>query len=148
MMWKPARMITRNSRILLTAVVVLAMSSCMQTPEEKLLGRWYNDSLSIRFRKDGSVLYNSPSGRAIGRYYFDPRAKNPAKTDPVPNLVLDVVRKERHLRLSFEVEQISEDRVRLTYFPSLEEARSGTRLPSSILLRADESKTTVAATTP
>jgi hypothetical protein len=94
------------------AVLCAALSSCSLTPQERLHGRWYNADMSVRFRPDGGVLFNSRAGRAVGRYVYETSA--PAAADQrTTNLVLDVVRNGEPLRLEFDARLLSRDRLRL-----------------------------------
>lgn len=138
-----------NSRFLiigagmLLVLMSVASPGCMQSPGQKLIGRWYNSGMSVRFRENGTVLYNSPSGRAEGVYYFNERGRNLSSNQPSPNLTLDVVRNGERIRMDFELEIISRDRVRLTEVNP--NRRQTTRRPENapppftILKRADES---------
>ncbi|HWL08787.1 MAG TPA: hypothetical protein VNQ76_10295 [Planctomicrobium sp.] len=124
------------------ALLLFVSSSCMMTPEEKIIGRWYSGGMSIRFRKDKSVLYNTAAGRAVGYYYFDPVVKNLAREQTVPNLVLDVVRNNQRVRVNFELEIMANDRIRLTYLPGPDAPPSNRSPRASILKRADDAPVT------
>lgn len=101
-------------RCLLMLAVLISFSSCMQGPREKLMGRWYTSDTSIRFRPDGTVVYSTPRGLARGRYFFDETPKDLTSTSPHPNLILELVRGNQQFRLDFEVELLSQDRIRLS----------------------------------
>lgn len=125
---------------LLMLVLLVSSSSCMQGPREKLVGRWYTSDTSIRFRSDGTVVYNSPRGLAVGRYFFDETPRDITSTAPHPNLILELVRKDQQLRLDFEVEILSQDRIRLTEIRPAT-ARQGSLVASfKVLKRATEAE--------
>lgn len=115
---------------LLSLLLLVVSSSCMQTEHEKLQGRWYNASMSIRFRKDGSVFLNSPSGPAFGRYSYRPKSASSYQNQQEPNLTLEVVRNNVVQRLEYEVVMLSSNRIRLTYLGSPESStRPGRPFP-------------------
>ena len=67
----PSLRIEAMSKQLLAVLVCGLMWSatgCSTTPQDKLHGRWYNSKMSIRFRTDGTVIFNSMDGLATGRY--------------------------------------------------------------------------------
>jgi len=125
----------------LTLLMLLPASSCTQSPQEKLLGRWYASNMSLRFREDGSVVYNSPVGLAMGRYFFDPTPKPISSRGQYQNLLLDVVRHNEHVQIPFELEMLSQSRIRLVEIQPVAENREGTlgrNRKFVILVRADE----------
>lgn len=95
------------------ALLMMSLSGCQQTPQQKLIGRWYNDEMSIRFRPDGRVLLFSRSGRAEGRYVFAETQSNNALTK-AENLVLDVIRDGKPRRMIFDADFLGVDRLRLS----------------------------------
>lgn len=104
---------TAGMKFLLLFLVCGTLAGCELDPEKKLLGRWYNSDMSIRFRPDGGVILNTRAGRAVGRYYYDGTSRPASSGKLHENLVLDVVRNGQRLRLSFEVEVISANRLRI-----------------------------------
>jgi hypothetical protein len=119
-------------------------SGCELDPEQKLIGRWYNSDMSIRFRPDGGVIFNTPAGRAVGRYYYDGSFRPVSSGHVRENLVLDVVRNGERLRLGFEVEVIAANRLRI--YDLNNRVRPGERpdrVSSMVLKRAtdDDKKT-------
>lgn len=133
---------------MLSLLLLLISSSCMQSDYEKLQGRWYNSSMSVRFRKDGSVFLNTSTGPAFGRYAYQPTSFNSSTPDrKVPNLTLDVVRNDVLQRMEFEVVMMSRNRIRMTYLGS---PTSGDRPRSAapqILRREDPSNPPANSTT-
>jgi len=137
------RTVVRPSWLLWCAVCLTLLSGCQLTREQQLIGRWYNSEMSIRFRPDGGVIYNSPAGKAIGVYYFTGTARPIATTHTQENLVLDVVRNGQRLRMGFEAELISADRLRLydlTTRPRISN-EAGTVENTVVLKRASEKDT-------
>ncbi len=94
-------------------LLVLVLTGCQQSPQQKLIGRWYNDEMSIRFRADGRVLLFSRSGRAEGRYVFAETQSNNALSK-AENLVLDVIRDGKPRRMIFDADFLGVDRLRLS----------------------------------
>jgi hypothetical protein len=90
------------------------LSSCSATPTEHLQDRWYNEALSLRFRPDGSLIYNSTdTGLTTGRYHFSGEMPPDACDEPVANLTLDLVRGNRVVRSQFEVQFLGTERIRI-----------------------------------
>lgn len=118
--------VVRRCLFLLAASGLWSLCGCSQTREQQLVGRWYNENMSIRFQADGSVLMNSRAGRATGRYEFHPQSDALAKD---ANLVLNVVRDGRQLQLKFHADLIARDRLRLS---DLNERSSRSRPSQSI----------------
>ncbi|MCA8997312.1 MAG: hypothetical protein KDA80_10000 [Planctomycetaceae bacterium] len=98
---------------LLLSLALLSLSACQQTPEQKLLGRWYNGGMSIRFREDRGVVFNTPVGLGVGRYEFDPSVPPPTADTVTPNTRLDLVRNNQRIQLEFYVEFPSQDRMKI-----------------------------------
>lgn len=96
-----------------SCLLIFIMNGCQGSSEQQLVGRWYSNELTIRFFPDGRVLMNSPAGRAKGTYYYNPWTRRSSPHEPVENLVLDVERGNNSLRLGYEVELISQERLRL-----------------------------------
>ena len=95
-------------------VPCLLLTSCMKTPQENLVGRWFNGTNSIRFSDDGNVRWNSTRGIAQGVYVFDGSLRRTSSNTPVENLTLDLKRRGRALRPQFEAVFLGNDRLRLT----------------------------------
>jgi hypothetical protein len=119
---------------LVAAALCAALSSCSLTPQAQLHGRWYNGDMSVRFREDGSVLFNSRAGRAVGRYLYETPA--PASADQATtNLVLDLVRNGQPLRLEFDAQLLSRDRLRLQASRRRSAGRARDGIPATVVLR-------------
>lgn len=99
--------------LVLCAAAVVSVSGCSMSPEQQLIGRWYNSGQSIRFRDDGGLVWNSKQGLAIGRYYFTGELRSTTANQGVQNLTIDVVRNERRFQLPLEVRFLGHDRLEL-----------------------------------
>ncbi len=125
--------LVRSVRVV-AAALCAALSSCSLTPQEQIHGRWYNADMSVRFRPDGAVLFNSRAGRAMGRYVYETSA--PAAADQTTtNLVLDVVRNGEPLRLEFDARLLSRDRLRLQASPRRSAGRARDGIAATVVLR-------------
>jgi hypothetical protein len=77
-------------------------------------GRWFNKDVSIRFREDGTAIYNSrATGLVEGRYQYDPAPLPPTATEPVKNLTVWLPQPGRTLALNFELKKLGSDRIQL-----------------------------------
>jgi|GEM_PF-5631111 len=94
-------------------MAVLTLAGCYQSPRQKLMGRWYNADMSLRFRPDGVVLFNNLDGMARGRYFFTEDPQQVGESQGQRNLVLDVVRNGARQQYSFDATFLSDDRLRL-----------------------------------
>ncbi len=116
--------------------LLACISGCAATPQEQLLGRWYNEATSIRFRPDGSVIYNSAStGLTTGRFYFDGELRTEATGVPVSNLTLDLVRGDRIQRWDLEVQFLGNERIRLQPVRSASLGRPSDGIARVLVLR-------------
>jgi hypothetical protein len=121
---------------LLLAAVCGGLSSCSSSPQEQLQGRWYNEALSMRFRPDGSLIYNSnETGLTTGRYFFNGDLRPASADEPVPNLTLDLVRGSRVVRSQLEVQFVGSERLRLRTVPEPGRGRSAGNEPGILVLK-------------
>ncbi len=113
----------------------LGFAGCGLSHAEKLLGRWSNKDVSMRFRENGTVLYNSRiTGLVEGRYRFDPKQPSLANTKPVKNLTLWLPQPKGTQIVNFEVRLLGSDRLQIRPIP-----------PTSAKTRNLDSTRTVAA---
>lgn len=98
-------------------LTVLTLCGCYQSPRQKLMGRWYNADMSLRFRPDGIVLFNNLDGMARGRYFFTEERQASEPSPGQRNLVVDVVRNGKRQQYSFDATFLSDDRLRLIEVP-------------------------------
>ena len=56
----------RQFSIIVVAALAISLCSCVETSQEKLIGRWFNSTNSIRFTAEGRVRWNSRRGIAQG----------------------------------------------------------------------------------
>lgn len=140
------RSIAAFTRVLALGLITFACG-CSATPQEQLQGRWFNDATSIRFRSDGSVIYNSAStGLTSGRYFFDGKLRTEATGTPVPNLTIDLVRGGRIERWQLEVRFLGDQRLRLQPVQAAAQGRPSDGIATMMVLRraADDVNDSVA----
>ena len=132
------------------ALCISALAAgCAVSPQDHLQGRWFSESMSIRFRPDGSVIYNSlTTGMTTGRYYFDGELRPEASTTPISNLTLDLSVNGRPQRWVFEVQFLGKERLRLQPVRADRRNRAADDFPSVFVLSkaADDDTATLAAT--
>lgn len=104
----------RHAVRLVLMILCLSLCSCMETPQEKLVGRWFNSSNTIRFTDEGYARWNSRMGDAQGIYEYDGAIRRTSANEPVRNLSFDLVRAGQSLQSDFELEFLGDDRLRLT----------------------------------
>ncbi len=107
---------SRRSRLFLLFLALASSSflGCGLARPSKLLGRWYNGDVSIRFRENGSVLYNSQNtGLVEGIYRYDSSALPIASTKPVKNLTLWLPQPGTTLVLDFELRYLGDQRIQI-----------------------------------
>ncbi len=125
------------SSALLAVLSCSLLSSCLTTPQEKLHGRWFNSDMSIRFRTDGTVIFNSTQGLATGRYFFNGEVRPESSEQPLPNLTMDLERNGEVLRVNYELQFLGSERLRIQPVESLERGLpSDSIMPVVILKRA------------
>ena len=123
-------------RVAAWSSILVALASCSATPQESLHGRWYNESMSIRFRVDGTVIFNSRSaGLRSGRYFFDGEIRPVADDELVTNLTLDLVDGDQVVRREFEVQLLGRERLRMTPVDDSRSGRPSDRLRSVVVLK-------------
>ncbi len=135
-------MVASRCLLLIAAgVLTTTCSGCYQTPQQKLIGRWYNGDMSIRFRPDGSVVYNSGSGLSRGRYDFQPTGFAAGSQSGVRNLVVETQGRGRRSRYEFEAVFLAHDRLRLhDLSPHSSNATNESIHQFALLKRASESQ--------
>lgn len=114
---------------------VLLLCGCYQTPQQRLIGRWYNAEMSLRFQPDGIVVFNSSEGLSRGRYEFVPTPAALGAQSGEENLVIDLSRNGRRVRLCFEAVFLAHDRLRLHDHTPRATSLPSESLPQFALLR-------------
>ncbi|MCA9067927.1 MAG: hypothetical protein KDA84_03340 [Planctomycetaceae bacterium] len=95
------------------------LTGCGLNQQTKLLGRWYNSQISIRFVENNMVVYNSrTTGLVRGRYQFTPTTQAVANDTPKKNLTLWLPQTGRILVLDYELKYLGDDRLQLTRLPA------------------------------
>lgn len=113
----------------------LLLGGC-STAEEDLQGRWFNGEVSIRFRPDGTVLYNSRlTGLVEGVYEYHPHPVTQTSIEPVENLIVDFPGRQLRLDARFA----GRTRLRLTEMPA--EGQAANAIPSVALLKKADPRT-------
>lgn len=88
-------------------------SGCAKSPGELIIGRWYSGEMTIRFREDNAVIWNSPQGLALGRFDFSGSVHKLQSKDKVPNLLVDVIRNDERQQFHFDISFLGHDRLRM-----------------------------------
>ncbi|MBT5018070.1 hypothetical protein OAF98_00330 [Planctomicrobium sp.] len=93
----------------------LSQSGCAKSPSDLLIGRWFADEMTIRFREDSAVIWNSRRGLAKGRYEFSGKTRRIRTEKPEPNLFLDIIVNDEREQVRFEATFIGQDRLRIDW---------------------------------
>lgn len=134
------RLMKSRNLLVVGSLALLLLSGCQQSLDQKLIGRWYNGTMSIRFREDGGVVLNTPTGRGVGRYVFNPGVPMSANSLE-PNITVDMVRNNTRSQIEFHVEFLNGDRLRLVNLSAevpVRNRRAGVPREFAILKRAVE----------
>ncbi len=133
-MAKTRRNITQICVITGVLFATLSQSGCAKSPSELLIGRWYSGQMTIRFREDNAVIWNSPQGLALGHFEFRGKAKRAKARELVPNLFVDVIRNDERQKFQFELHFMGQDRIRMELVP-YGNASSESSTPRGLVLR-------------
>ncbi len=104
----------QTARTLSCGLLLFLAAGCQQSAQQKLIGRWYNGDMSVRFWEDGRVAIFSRNGRADGRYVYSDSSLDLAQANTTQNLVMDVVRDGKIVRMMFDADFLGADRLRLS----------------------------------
>lgn len=119
------------------ALLPLALTSCIESKQELLIGRWFNRTNSVRFEQNGALVWNATTGYGVGTYHFDGNVQRAKSDEPAKNLTVSMVRSGRELFGEYEVSYIGNDRLRLTQTNRRSRGRTtDTAAPIIILKRA------------
>lgn len=147
---RPSQCITRKSPrwfAILCALLIVTVSGCNKTPQEAVLGRWYNGDMSLRFRSNGTVVWNTPQGMAQGRFVFVGQVPRWATENTTVRVRLDVTRNGQAIQPMLDLQFVGTDRMRV-----ISSAQAQTRAanrPQVVLRRAQtESETAKASAIP
>jgi hypothetical protein len=119
-------------------LVALMQQGCSKSPSEKLIGRWYSGDMTIRFREDSGVIWNSPRGLALGKYEFSGKTRNVRYEKEDPNLFIDVVRNDERQQFQFEISFLGPDRLRIQLIPIGKEVTGSDAARGMVLRRAND----------
>ena len=132
---------------MLCALLIATVSGCSRTPQEAVLGRWYNGDMSLRFRTNGTVVWNTEQGMAQGRYSFVGTVPRWASESTTVRVRLDVVRNGQAIQPTLDLQFIGSDRMRV--IPGVQANLQATRRLQGVLRRAQtESESITASATP
>lgn len=132
-----------RSFAVLCAVLIATVSGCSQTPQEAVIGRWYNGEMSLRFRANGTVVWNTKRGLAQGRYAFVGTVPRWATEGTIVRVRLDVVRDGQTIQPTLDLQLVGTDRMQVT--PGVQAQTQATNRRQAVL-RRDQSKTEAATT--
>lgn len=128
----------------LCLLLVVTVSGCNQTPQEAVLGRWYNGDMSLRFRPNGTVVWNTRQGMAQGKYSFVGDVPRWASESTTVRVRLDVTRNGQAIQPTLDLQFVGADRLRV--IPGAQAQTRATDRLQAVLKRAQsESETATPA---
>lgn len=137
----------RHWSAVLSLLLVVTVSGCSQTPQEAVLGRWYNGDMSLRFRPNGTVVWNTRQGMAQGKYSFVGDVPRWASDSTTVRVRLDVTRDGQLIQPTLDLQFVGADRIRV--IPGAQAQTRATDRLQAVLKRAQsESETATALVTP
>ncbi len=106
---------SRYRRLLLPLFSLLAVTccSCMETPQERLIGRWFNSQNSIRFKNDGTLVWNARALQAYGRYWYTGESRPATTNRPQTNLTVQLISSDEQIVATYELQFLGGDKIRL-----------------------------------
>ncbi len=119
---------SHSRRLFLPLLSLLAITccSCMQTPQEKLIGRWFNRDNSLRFNDDGTLVWNARSGRAYGMYWYTGESRATTTNQLQPNMTMQLRTENGDTLSEYEVQFLGSEKLRIQRVNT--ERRTPTRL--------------------
>lgn len=126
-----------------SSLLVAAVSGCSQTPQEAILGRWYNGEMSLRFRPNGTVVWNTQQGLAQGKYVFVGQVPRWASESTTVRVRMDVVRNGQAIQPTLDLQFVGADRIRV--IPGVQAQTRATDRLQAVLRRAQSENETAAA---
>ncbi len=130
-----AKRTARRIAVSLMFLAFVTISGCTQTPQEAVVGRWYNGDMSLRFQTNGAVVWNSPQGLAQGRYVFVGQVPRWATDNTSARVRLDVIRNNETINPELELQFVGSDRLRVK---PTEVTRSRAAARTQVVLRRAE----------
>lgn len=123
-------------------LLISTVSGCSKTPQEAVVGRWYNGDMSLRFRPNGTVVWNTEQGMAQGRYTLVGNVPRWATESATVSVRLDVVRNGQALQPILDLQFVGADRLRVnpTASPQTQTRRPG-RMQTVLRRAASETET-------
>ncbi|MBI1310789.1 hypothetical protein GC176_05725 [bacterium] len=123
----------KSRRALLPLFSLLVMTtccSCMQTPQERLVGRWFNSQNSIRFKEDGTLIWNGRRRQGYGRYWYTGESRKSTTNQLQPNLTIQLRTGDTDAVTQYELQYMGDDRLRL------QQIIEGRRIPRGLVVLA------------
>jgi hypothetical protein len=139
---------SRKLSLVLLAFAPLLLASCIESPREKLIGRWFNRSNSIRFEANGAIDWNSTAGRGKGVYYLDTAAVRSKPNVPIKNLTVKMQQGDSTIYGEYEVHYMGHDRIRLTRLDGEQAAGNASLTILKRATAADNKKANVVSLNP
>jgi hypothetical protein len=127
------------------ALLIMTVTGCSQTPQEALLGRWYNGDMSLRFRPNGTVVWNTQQGMAQGTYTFLGDVPRWASDNTTIRVRLDVTRNGQAIQPTLDLQFVGSDRMRL--IPGTQAQTRATDRLQAVLRRAQSESETASSST-
>lgn len=125
-------------------LLLTVVSGCNETPQQAVLGRWYNGDMSLRFRPNGTVVWNTRQGMAQGRYSFVGSVPRWASEGTTVRVRLEIVRNGEAIQPTLDLQFVGADRMRV--IPGAQAQTSATDRLQAVLRRAQtEAEGTAAA---
>lgn len=128
-------------------LLLTVVSGCNETPQQAILGRWYNGDMSLRFRPNGTVVWNTRQGMAQGRYSFVGSVPRWASESTTVRVRLEVVRNGEAIQPTLDLQFVGADRMRM--IPGAQAQTQATDRLQAVLKRAQtEAEGTATAAAP
>lgn len=110
----------------LLCLLAVTCCSCMETPQEKLIGRWFNSQNSIRFKEDGTLVWNGRARQAYGKYWYTGDSRPSATNQVQANMTVQLVTSDGELVSQYELQFLGVDKLRMQ--PVAQNGQAGTGL--------------------
>lgn len=138
--WLSLRSVRRLPKLftVLCAVAMVGLAGCSRTPQEAIVGRWYNSEMSLRFQPNGGVIWNTPQGLAQGRYSFVGHVPRWATDNTSAKVRLELIRNNEPINAELDLQFVGGDRLRVK---PMETTRSRSAARTQAVLRRSETAT-------
>ena len=135
----------RHWSAVLSLLLVVTVSGCSQTPQEAVLGRWYNGDMSLRFRPNGTVVWNTRQGMAQGKYSFVGDVPRWASDSTTVRVRLDLTRNGQAIQPTLDLQFVGADRIRVIPGAQavLKRAQSESETATALVTPARQNRATI-----